>query len=131
MMGRYYLGIDNGGTVSKAALFDERGNELATAWRYVEVLTPKDGWSERDATEMWLQTAASVREVIASAGIDSADIACVACTGHGNGLYLIDAEGKPVRNAINSSDERAAAYIRKWQEEGVYEKVLPLTAQSL
>ncbi len=130
-MGNYYLGIDNGGTVSKAALFDEQGTELATAWRYVNVLSPKEGWSERDASEMWQQTAASIREVIATAGIDSADISCVACTGHGNGLYLVDSTGKPVRNAINSSDERAVDYIQQWHSEGVYEQVLPLTAQSL
>ena len=130
-MSKYYLGIDNGGTASKAALYDSRGKELATAWRYVEILAPREGWSERDAGRMWLDTAEAIREVIEQVGVDSADIAAVACTGYGNGLYIVDESDRPVRNAINSNDERAGAYIEDWRARGVDAAALPLTAQSI
>ena len=128
-MARYLVGIDNGGTVSKAAVFTAGGRELAAASRKVEILEPHPGWSERDMDAMWRGTAEAVREAIAKAGVDAAAIACVACTGHGNGLYLIDADGRPVRHAINSMDGRAADIIAEWKSDGVDAKALPKTAQ--
>lgn len=87
--------------------------------------------SERDATGVWERTASAIREVVEKSNLDPKEIAAVACTGHGNGLYLIDAEGKPVRNSINSTDSRAASYIERWMADGVDEKVLPKTTQCL
>lgn len=130
-MKQYFIGIDNGGTVSKAALFDIEGNEITTAWRYVDTINLKDGWSERDASKMWLSTASAIREVIVNSKIEPQQIACVSCTGHGNGLYLIDKKGELARNAINSNDERAVKYIEQWKKNGIDDKVLNKTAQSL
>uniref|UniRef100_UPI003564B1B0 FGGY-family carbohydrate kinase n=1 Tax=Mariniphaga sediminis TaxID=1628158 RepID=UPI003564B1B0 len=55
----------------------------------------------------------------------------VACTGHGNGLYLVDRNGTPVRNAVNSTDTRAQKYIESWKKSGIDKLALPHTTQSL
>jgi L-xylulokinase len=128
-MARYLVGVDNGGTMSKAAVFTQDGRELAAAARKVELLQPHPGWSERDMAAMWRGTAEAIREAVAQSGVDPAKIACVACTGHGNGLYLIDADGQPVRNGINSMDGRAAEIIAEWKADGVDARALPKTAQ--
>lgn len=130
-MAKYLVGVDNGGTMSKAAVFAADGRELACASRKVEILEPRPGWSERDMADMWRGTAEAIREAIEKAGVSAREIACVACTGHGNGLYLIDADGKPVRNAINSMDSRAAQIIEEWKAEGVAARALPKTAQCI
>jgi L-xylulokinase len=126
-----FLGIDNGGTMSKAAVFDASGKELSVASRRVNMLSPRTGWSERDMNRLWTDTAAAIREAIQKAGVAPEQIRGVACTGHGNGLYLLDKKGKPLRNGINSNDERAQSYIDRWRKSGVDETVLPMTAQSL
>ena len=128
---RYYLGIDNGGTLSKAALFDGDGRELAQANKKTELLMPHPGFTERNMAEMWEATAAVIRDVIRVSGVDPRAIAAVAATGHGNGLYLVDAEGKPCRDAINSTDSRALSIIKRWESEGVLDAVLPKTMQSV
>lgn len=130
-MSRYLLGIDNGGTVSKAALFTVDGNEIATAGRKIATLEPKPGHAERDADGLWRSTAEAIREVLAKSGINPGDVLCVACAGHGNGLYLIDADGRPVRNGIYSTDSRALDYVARWRAAGVSERALPKTAQCL
>ncbi len=130
-MARYLVGVDNGGTMSKAAVFTEEGRELAVAGRKVELIELHSGWSERDMNAMWSGSAAAIQEAVAKSGIDPAEIACVCCTGHGNGLYLIDADGHPVRAAINSMDGRAAAIIAQWKAEGVDARALPKTAQCI
>ena len=44
---KYYLGVDNGGTSTKAALYDVRGRELYSAARETAVLTPGPDCFER------------------------------------------------------------------------------------
>ena len=126
---KFLLGVDNGGTMSKAAVFAADGRELAVAGRKVAISEPHPGWSERDMEALWRDTAAAIREAVARSGVNPADIAAVACTGHGNGLYLVDAAGAPVRPAINSTDHRAAAIVDRWRAAGVDARALPRTAQ--
>ena len=45
---KYLVGIDNGGTFSKAAIFDEEGNQISVASVPTETLTPKPGYTEKD-----------------------------------------------------------------------------------
>jgi len=130
-MAKYLLGTDNGGTVSKAGLFTLDGKEVAVASRSSELITPKAGYVERDMESMWENTAAAIKEVIATAKIDPGEIVCVACTGHGNGIYLTDKNGKATCNAIMSSDGRAREYIDKWTADGVGEAIRPKTMQCI
>jgi L-xylulokinase len=127
----YLLGIDNGGTVAKAAVFDLEGNELAVATRKVEAATPQPGWTELDMDLLWSATAEAVREAIGRAQIDPNDIACAACCGYGNGLFLLDDAGRPVRRAVYSADARARSYIDRWTADGVARAVRPKTMQSV
>ena len=130
-MTKYLMGIDNGGTVAKAALFTLDGREIAVASSKTETLSPQPGWAELDMDGLWQAAAAAVRRVIAEADIDPTEIACVACAGHGNGIYLVDEEGAAVRNAVYSSDSRARSYIERWTADGVDRAVRPKTMQAL
>ena len=131
MTEKYLVGIDNGGTVAKAAVFAQDGRELAVASCKTEVLAPQPGWAEFDADRLWQATAGAVRQAVTRAGVRAQDVAAVACTGHGNGIYLVDAEGRPVRRAIFSSDSRARAYVEQWTAEGVDREVRSKTMQAL
>ena len=119
------LGIDNGGTVIKAALFSARGKELAVASRKTAVLTPRPGYTERDMEGLWEQNRACIKEVIAASGINPASIAGVVVCGHGKGVYLWGKNGKPAYNGIISTDNRAWQYPEKWKQDGTFEKLYP------
>jgi L-xylulokinase len=127
----YLLGIDNGGTVAKAALFTRDGREVGVASCKCDSRSPQAGWFEFDAEQLWQATASAVRQMLADTGIDSRDIAGIACTGHGNGLYLVDAAGRPVRAGIYSADSRAGAIVRQWLADGVDRRVQDQTMQTL
>ncbi len=130
-MPQYLLGIDNGGTMAKAAVFTTDGKEIAVATRKSEMLDVKPGWAEFDMNTTWTNTTGAIKEVLEKSGVDPAEIACVACTGHGNGLYLVDEAGKPVRNAIGSADGRAREFIEQWGSDGTAERILPKTTQAI
>ncbi|HHY36581.1 MAG TPA: carbohydrate kinase, partial [Firmicutes bacterium] len=127
-MAKYIMGIDCGLTNSKAALFDLNGNEIAVASRRFEVSNPRPSWVEGDPERLWQNTADCIREVIAKAGIDPAEIGAIGFTGFGNGLFVVDEEGNAIRNAIGSNDGRAVDIVEKLKEEGVYEKISAINA---
>lgn len=130
-MKEYLLGIDNGGTMAKTAVFAADGRELAVASQKAAMLDGPSGWSEIDAESLWQATAATVRQAVEQASVDPRQIVAVACTGHGNGLYLVDEHACPVRPAIGSSDNRAQSYIDRWRAEGIDEKIRRKTMQSI
>ena len=114
----YYLGLDNGGTNTKAALFDGNGNTVAAASVATAALTPSPDFVERDMEEMWSANCAVIRQVVEQSGIAPGDIAGVAVCGHGKGLYLWGKDGRPARPGILSSDNRAWKYAADWAENG-------------
>lgn len=128
---RYLMGIDNGGTFSKAAIFDENGSQISVASVPTVTLTPKPGYTERDMEELWEVNAQAVRQSIEKSGIDPKDIAGVSYSGHGKGLYLVGKDKKPAYNGIISTDARAWAYVKKWKEDGTAKKVYQKTYQEI
>ncbi len=130
-MVNYYLGIDNGGTLCKAVVFDAAGAEVASASCELKMLTPEPGHTERDMDDLWEKNLFVIKEAIKKAGIDGADIKGVACSGHGKGLYLWGKDGKPCRNGIVSTDSRAWIYPEKWNADGTAERVFKKTFQKI
>jgi L-xylulokinase len=129
-MGKYLLGIDNGSTVSKAALFDLHGKEIAIASCKADTEYPHPGWTERSMEILWQSTASAIRDVIAKSGIKPDEISGIGNTGHGNGVYLLDKQGKPLRNGIQSMDSRSADIVADWNQSNLHSKVFPFTIQS-
>lgn len=129
-MNQYLLGIDNGSTVSKAALFDLKGAEIAVASCKADTEYPHPGWTERGMEMLWQSTASAIREVLKKSGINPAEIAGIGNTGHGNGAYFLDQQGQPLRNGIQSMDTRAAEMVADWNQHNLHARVFPFTVQS-
>ncbi|TFG60374.1 MAG: carbohydrate kinase [Spirochaetales bacterium] len=130
-MERYVLGIDNGGMFSKAALYNLEGKELAISSIKTTLLTPGDGFTERNMNEFREANYKAIRDVVSGSGTAPEQIAGVAVTGHGNGLYLTGPDGNPACNGIISTDSRAKAQVKKWYADGTHKKIFPKTMQSL
>ena len=126
---RYFMGLDNGGTTTKAALYDARGNEIGVASRETAMLTPKPGWTERDMEEMWAANCGVIRDVLQKTGVAPEAVAGVAICGHGKGLYLWGKDGRPARNGNISTDNRAYAYPVKWREDGTEARAFEYSCQ--
>jgi L-xylulokinase len=112
-----FLCVDCGLTAMKAAIFDDRGIQLADASADTPLSTRGDA-SEIDMETAWSLAARLAREAIARAGAGGGEIAAVGVSGHGGGLYPVDAEGRPVRPAITSMDRRAEGIVELWKKEG-------------
>ncbi len=112
-----YLCIDCGLTAMKAAIFDDRGTQLAEASADTPLRTRGEA-SEIGMDEAWSTAALLAREAVSRAGTAASGIAAVGVSGHGGGLYPVDAAGRPARAAITSMDRRAEGIVELWRREG-------------
>jgi L-xylulokinase len=129
-MTEYLLGVDNGSTVSKAAIFDLQGREIQVTSRTVELDYPHPGWTERPMETVWQSTAQAIKEAITKSGINPQQIIGVGTTGHGNGIYLLNKQGRPLYPGIASLDTRAAGIIDDWNEQNLHSQAFPFTLQA-
>src|SRR5271165_1088406 len=123
----HLIAFDAGGTAVKAALYDAHGAERAVAAVGMPPLHPAPGCLERDPEAMWAAVCDVARSVLSSSGVELSSIVAVGLTGYGNGLFLLDRDGRPVRNAILSPDQRAQAIVARWRAEGVEARSVQLT----
>jgi len=124
------LTIDCGLTVTKAVVFALDGTQLAVARRTPPQSMPAPRHVERDMDALWTHTAAAIREVLAASGTAPADILAVAATAHGDGLYLLDADKRPLGPGILSLDSRAADLLALWDKTALPHDSLALTGQA-
>lgn len=129
-MAQYLIGIDNGGSDIKCAIFDTQGKEIAIASAQVPMSLPAPGFTERDAEQVWQANAQVVRTAIQKAGISGEEIAAVGLTGYGNGLVFVGEDGNAVYPAIVSTDDRASDYCKRFRSEGIDRALFPYTRQT-
>lgn len=123
------LGIDSGLTVTKAVLFDIDGRTLSVARRRVAQSFPHPRHVERDMDEFWNATADAIAEAISTSGRPASDILAIATTAHGDGVYMLDSERRPLGAGILSLDSRAVDIAENWVNGPVAEQSIAITGQ--
>lgn len=100
-MKKYILSIDQGTTGSRAFLFDEKANVVASSYREFRQFYPKPGWVEHDAEEIWQSCVSVVRTAIKKGSIQPSQIAAVGITNQRETTVLWDKKtSRPVSRAI-------------------------------
>lgn len=114
--GPVVVGVDIGTTVTKAVAFDADGTPLARTAQPTVLHRVADGCYEQDVD----QVVDSVHRVLAElvATLDR-PVATVGLTAQGDGLWLVDADARPVRPAISWMDGRAAPLVEQWADKGL------------
>lgn len=78
---------------------------------------------------VWASAAGAIADALADAGIDGSQVLAVGISAHGDGLYLVDADLRPVRAAILATDTRAASYCDRWNTGEVSQRLMAITGQ--
>ncbi len=122
-----YVGIDVGTSMVKAAAFDAAGREIAVESRSV-ALDIRDGFVEQDMDEVY----AAVVEVLTTltAGLPG-PVALAGLTGQGDGVWLVDGRGRPVRPAVSWMDGRAHEILDAWMASDVFTSVFRRTGSAM
>ena len=111
MTERLYLGLDAGTSVTKAALFDAMGREVAVAEHRTAVSRSRPGWSEIDPAEAWAAAVEVIRTVVHDSAVDPATIRGLGLSAAMIGAWVLDEDGQPLRHAITWEDSRSQPII--------------------
>lgn len=118
----YILGLDCGQTALKVCVFDICGNELYSVSAPTGISNSSDGISSKlDMELLWKKTCSLLREITQK--VSAAEICAVGVSGHGNGIYPIDAEGKAFMPAVLSTDLNALSVISAWNSDGTASRI--------
>jgi xylulokinase len=108
MTGQYLLGVDIGTSGSKGVVVDFDGRVVAYQSIEHGVDSPKPGWYEQDADEVWWGDLTRITNaLIADAQVDPRAIAAVGLSSLCPNVLPVDEGGQPLRKAILYCDTRA------------------------
>lgn len=120
-MAQVVIGVDAGTTIIKSVAFTLDGDEVCRSSVENSVKRPESGWAEQSMVTTWKKTAQTLSEI--EDQLDDDEIIALGVTGQGDGCWLVDEDGDPVRPAMLWSDGRAGSYVQKWQANGVTDDV--------
>ncbi len=118
-MASYLVAIDQGTTSTRAIVFDQALNPLATDQRELRQIYPSPGWVEHDPEEIWQSVLSTVSGAMLKAKVTARQVAAIGITNQRETTVIWDrASGNPIYNAIVWQDRRTAELCARLREEG-------------
>lgn len=127
----YLLGIDLGTMGVKSAIFALDGRLMGSFYRDYPLDSPLPGWAQQDTELWWKETCTTIKESLAQAKINPADIAGIGCCGQSHGPSPLDKSGKFIGPCITWVDQRSTKQVNWIIENVPEEKVLKINQSSV
>jgi glycerol kinase len=116
----FILALDQGTTSSRAILFNDAGEIVASAQHEFEQFYPQQGWVEHDPMEILTSQMGCAVEALGKAGARPRDVAAIGITNQRETVIVWDrATGKPIHPAIVWQDRRTAAFCASLEQQGL------------
>ncbi len=116
---QYIMAIDQGTTVSRAILFDRKGEIAGISAREFEQYFPKPGWVEHDAEEIWSAIHACMEDVLKENGVAPEQIAGIGITNQRETTVVWDRDsGEPVGRAVVWQSRQTADICEELKAQG-------------
>jgi sugar (pentulose or hexulose) kinase len=125
------IGVDAGTSVVKAVAFDRRGNEICVHEAPMPLRRPEPLWIEQDMTELWEMVTLCLRQVAARLRESGREAEGLGITSTGDGTWIIDAEGNPVRGGILWCDGRSGKVVERLHAQGMAEQAFDICGTSV
>lgn len=123
-MKKYIIALDQGTTSSRALVFDDKKNILATAQKEIMQIYPLEGYIEHDPIELFNSILEVMKEAVDKAGIGIEEIAGIGIANQRETTILFNRiTGEPVYNAIVWQCRRTIDICRKLENDG-YQKYI-------
>lgn len=112
------LGIDAGTTSVKTVAFGLDGSIAGVARSSLHVQRGDHGEAEADMEHVWEATAFTISAVVDQIGVLDVDVVAIGLTGQGDGAWLVNDDGQPLRPAALWLDARASSTLDTWLSDG-------------
>lgn len=127
----YFMGIDNGGSTIKCAIFDQYGTKISSASARIPLNTPFDGFTERSTEDIWKANCRVIQTALKRSLLSPSEITALSLCGYGGGALFLNKFGQSVYPAIVSTDSRAEKLLHTFQKTGRADAVYTYTYQRL
>ena len=115
----FVLALDQGTTSSRAIVFTDKHEIVASAQAEFAQHFPQSGWVEHDANEIWATQLAVAKQALEQANLSAADVAAIGITNQRETTVIWDrATGEPIHHAIVWQDRRTADLCQTLQQAG-------------
>ena len=130
-MQKYFIGLDFGTGGAKACIINENADVISYSYSEYPIITSKPGWSEHDANRYWGIACELIKDCIKKGGIDNKDIKCIGTSSAMPCMVMVDEDDRPINNAYNLMDRRAAEQA-DWVRENIgAEKIFNLNGNRI
>lgn len=127
-MAQYIIALDQGTSSSRAVIFDQLGNVVASNKQEFTQFYPRPGLVEHDAVAIWEAQLGTMLQAMQQANLTTKDIACIGITNQRETTVIWDrATGKPIYNAIVWQDRRTSKMCKELKNTGVDKVIHSLT----
>ncbi len=116
---RCLIGIDAGTSVVKAVAFDTSGHEICSHEIPMGVHQPQPLWVEQDMTELWNTVKACLTKTASRLKELKREMAGIGITSTGDGTWIMDQDGRPVRGGMMWCDGRAGKIVERLHSQGI------------
>jgi sugar (pentulose or hexulose) kinase len=103
------IAVDSSTTASKAVIWNRHGQAVAEGRAGFPLLTPQPGWYEQRTDLWWESTVQALRA--ATSQIDPRRLGAICITHQRETFVPVDAQCRPIRDAILWLDERSLAQV--------------------
>ena len=107
LMGSYFIGLDAGSSLCKAAVFSADGRQLSEARRRTPLSRPRPGWVEADPDACWHAVCDVLRQAVADSEVSPDQIGGLGLSAAMVGAWVVNAQGSALRPGINWEDNRS------------------------
>jgi len=129
--GRCLIAVDAGTSVVKAVAFDHLGNEVCVHETPMPLRQPEPLWIEQNMAELWEMVMVSLRGVATKLRESGREAEGIGITSTGDGTWIIDREGKPVRGGIMWCDGRAGRVVERLHAQGIAHRAFDICGTSV
>ena len=120
----YILALDQGTSSTRTIVFSEQGLMVAQAQEELPQIYPQPGWVEHDPMAIWRAQLSTLKQALASAGIQARDVAALGITNQRETTVVWNRQtGLPIHNAIVWQDRRTEPVCALLREQGLAETI--------
>ncbi len=101
------MGIDIGTTGTKAIVFNEDGEIIASRYQEYNLIFPKPGWVEFDTKSQWEKILNVLESVNNDENVKKDPVTALSVSTFGEGFTPVDKKGQIIYNTIYSTDARS------------------------
>jgi gluconokinase len=112
------VGIDIGTSAVKVLACTPSGHVVASASAAYGLSTPRPGYVEQDANEVYRATMQVLRDALADVRLRGDEVAAVGFSSAMHAVLAVDDRGEPIAPLITWMDRRSAAVAERWHADG-------------